>query len=253
MKKVVTLTFDYRWLLIVVLLSIIAVMTLLWRPWEPSFDKNARTVDVIGKAIVKASPDQAVFSPYYQFNDDDTNAAIEAAKEKSTIIIAELKKLGVKENAIKTQSSGYVTGTEDDATSIGRPSNAYTLSVIVTLEDLPLAQKVQDYLTTTKPEGQITPSYSFTAATQKSLEGKARSEAIKDARKKAEEMAKNLGFGVGAVKSVTDNEFTDYLYPYGPTPMMEGKDLTVERVSGLALQPGENELSYSVKVIYYIQ
>ena len=250
MSKSLTITFDFRWLIIAALVLAIGVITFLWRPWESQFDKNTRTVEVVGQAVVKATPDETIFTPSYQFEMTNKDAAIAAASEKDKTIVGELKKLGVTASAIKSSTSGYRSGPM--MPNQGGDTAVYTLSLTVTLQDAALAQKVQDYLTTTSPEGQVTPQYGFTSATQTKLETQARNEATKDARKKADETAKNLGFTVGGVKSVTDNAFTDYPRPYGFTPMVEGKDSSTV-ASNFTLQPGENELNYSVKVVYYIQ
>jgi uncharacterized protein YggE len=236
---------DYRWIIITALSACIVILVALWRPWEAGFDKNTRTIDVTGQATLKAKPDQMVFSPYYQFDNKDTQAAIKAADEKSKAVTAELKKLGVKDNEIKSQASGYDTGvvSSDGKTSI------YTLSYTITLEDVALAQKIQDYLLTTSPMGQVTPVYGFAKKTQNDLETKARDEATKNARTKAEQSAKNLGFSIGGVKEVTDGVSAG-----SPYPLMGIDDKAVSPASSsLSLQSGENELTYSVKVVFYIR
>lgn len=238
---------DYRWIIIALLGVAIVVMFAMWRPWEAQYDKNARTVDVTGATTLKAEPDQITFYPQYQFQDTDKEAAVNAAGKKSAEVIKKLRELGVAEKAIKSETFGS-SDSVMPMSSASSDGYSYTTSITITLADMKLAQKVQDYLVTTAPEGQITPQYDFATATRKKLEDSARDAATKDARKKAEQSAKNLGFSLGSVKSVTDGSLGGY--PYATAMTDGGKDMAV---SSYALQPGENELSYSVSVSFYIK
>jgi len=246
-KQSKQVSIDYRWLIVAVLGLVIIGMLALWRPWEPKIDKNARTIDVTGQATVKAEPDQVVFMPQYSFDNADKDVSIAAASKKRSAILAQLKKLGVADKAIKADTNGYNAGflPEKDDTY------TYTLSLVVTLEDMKLAQKVQDYLATTSPEGQVTPQYGFTKVTQTSLESKARDLATKDAKKKAEQSADNLGFSVAGVKSVTDGSIGGYPYLLD-SKVAVGSEDSASSSTEFPLQPGENELNYSVSVSFYI-
>jgi len=82
------------------------------------------------------------------------------------------------------------------------------------------------------------------------LENQARDEATKDARAKADQSAKNLGFKVAAVKAVNDGSGFGG-YPYPTIDYAEGLKADDSR-SSLTIQPGENDLSYTVTVTYFI-
>jgi uncharacterized protein YggE len=100
---------------------------------------------------------------------------------------------------------------------------------------------------------------------QASLENKARNEAEQNARANAEQSAKNLGFKIASVKTVVDGGLNS---DQNPTPcatpldssgsaICEGTDLSTTSGSSSAspsldLQPGQNQLYYSVQVQYYI-
>jgi uncharacterized protein YggE len=121
----------------------------------------------------------------------------------------------------------------------------------VTTYDEKLTQKVQDYLISTTPTGTISPQATFSQKKQKELQDRARTEASKDARTKAEQSAKNLGFKLKAVKSVNDASGFGGVYP-----TLSEKSLAVDSVAPpatYAIQPGENDLTYSVTVTYYIR
>ncbi len=80
------------------------------------------------------------------------------------------------------------------------------------------------------------------------MSAQARDEATKDARTKAEQSAKNLGFKMGAVKSVEDGSgFGDII------PLERGIAMDTANKNNMPIQAGENELRYSVTVIYYVR
>jgi uncharacterized protein YggE len=249
-KNKVSLSLDLR-LVIVVLLLVIAGMAAIWRPWV-SKTSGDRTVAVTGEATIKAEPDEYLFYPSYNFKNTSKEAALAEVTAKSNAVVAQLKKLGIEDSKIKTNSSGY-----GDYYSISRdPGSAtttYTLSLTVTVGTRDLAQKVQDYLVTTSPTGAVSPQPTFSDAKRKELETQARDEATKDARAKAEQSAKNLGFKIGKVKQIQDDAGFGNIGPYfsyGSESLQAGGDNDKRQ---LTIQPGENDLNYAVKVVYFVR
>ena len=185
----------------------------------------------------------------YQFKNADKAAALAELTKKSDEIVKKLKDLGVPDSKIKTNSGGYdspIYYLEDD----DKTTPTYTLSLTVTVTDKDVAQKVQDYLVTTSPLGAVSPQPNFSDAKRKELENKARDEATKEARQKADQSARNLGFAVGQVKQVTDGAgFGGIVYPTRGL----AADAVGAEVQKLSIQPGENELSYTVTVVYYVR
>jgi hypothetical protein len=219
-------------------------MLLIWKPWS-AVGADARTVSVTGEATVSAEPDEYGFYPTYQFTDDDRDAALATLTKKNEDVVSGLKKLGVEDSRIKTNSSGYdLPSFRGEPEGGGKPT--YTLSLTVTVADKDLAQKVQDYLLTTSPSGSVSPQATFSDNKRRELENQARDEATKDARAKAEQSAKNLGFKLGKVKEVTDGS------GFGVFPSRDGAT-TAEDKAQLTIQPGENKLTYSVSVVYFVK
>jgi uncharacterized protein YggE len=242
-KHRISLTFDLR-IIVVLLLIVIAAMLVLWKPWDANPKSSDRTVSVTGEATVKAEPDEYIFSPSY------TLISTDQMTQKSDEVITQLKKIGVKDSQIKNYSNSY--GKCIDVCPL-RPigdGNSYTLNLTITLNNSQLAQKVQDYLLTTKPEGSLTPQYNFSQTKRKQLESQARDQATKEARTKADQQAKNLGFKIGKVKSVEDGSGFGYAYPLSSGALDSAQSSSAKQ---LTLQPGENELNYSVTVVYYIR
>lgn len=239
-----SISFDIRFI-VVILLVVIAAMLLIWKPWSNSV-KAERTVQVSGEAKISATPDEYVFYPSYSFTNASKQVALAQLTKKSSVIVVKLKSLGVADSGIKTNANGssypviYDQNTQD---------TSYTLSFTITVNSRELAQKVQDYLVTTSPEGTVSPQANFSDTKRKQLENQARDEATKDARAKAEQSARNLGFKIDKVKSVSDST------GFGILPLERGaisSDLAKGQ-SQLQVQPGENDLNYSVTVIYYIR
>jgi len=246
-KTKVNFALDLR-IIIAILLTIMTGMLLVWKPWQQAPGANARTITVTGEATVKAEPDEYVFYPTYQFKNADKAAALKELTAKSNVIVAKLKELGVADKQIKTNAGGsdyqiyYPENTTDPT---------YSLTLTITLDNRESAQKVQDYLVTTSPTGSVTPQASFSTAKRKDLENQARDKATKEARSKADQSAKNLGFKIGAVKSVEDGAGFG-----GPIPLgreMSGGESVSDAKQELTVQPGENELNYTVTVVYFLR
>ena len=267
----VQLKFDYRFI-IGVLVFIIIVMLLLWQPWVFRSSMNNRTVTEYGMASVTGVPDQFVFSPSYSFKDANKDAVLKMLSAKSDEVTKKLKEIGVAENKIKTNTDGYdfpIYGAEDGTSyGSGGPDEGdvssgaiaprdtrmnYTLRMTITVDNKTLAQKVQDYLVTTSPEGEVSPKIGFSNKKGGELEDKARELAMKDARKRAEQSAKTLHFSLGPIKTVDDGVGFS-----GVQPLTVDKGTTVKNLSEasdgkLTIYPGENELQYQVTVVYYIK
>lgn len=242
-KNRLSISLDSR-IIILLLLATIAGMLAMWRPWNSSRGSD-RTIKVTGEAKVRAVPDEFVFYPSYEFKNPDKTAALKELTAKTEDITNKLKGLGVEANKIKTNSSGF------DQPAYHKPDTkeaTYYLSFTITLSNRDLTQKVQDYLVSTNPSGQVSPQPSFSDAKRKELESQARDAASKEARSKAEQSARNLGFKVGDVKAIEDGGGFGDVYP-----LMKEADMTMAPSTRLAVQPGENELNYSVTVTYFVR
>jgi uncharacterized protein len=248
-KVTLNIPLDFRWVSLVLALIIVAMLAM-WMPWQAA-PNDERTVSVTGTATVKAEPDEFGFSPTYQVKNADKSAGYDAIAKKSNEVVDGLKKVGVSEEDIKNYSSGYGGFSYDSY--LADDQYTYSVTIQIAVDNLELAQKVQTYLGTTAPEGQITPTRQFSQAKQRELEDKARDEANSDARAKAEKSAKTLGYKLGQVKSVEDGSGFG-----GPEPLtMEARGANAKDRQGapapLMLQPGQEEVTYSVTVVYYVR
>lgn len=246
--KAVTLRVNPWWLSAALAVALLAAVVL-WRPWDSGSSPSDRTISVSGSATLKAEPDEYVFYPSYEFKNADKAAGLKDLTAKSNEVVAGLKKAGVADKDIKTNASGYRDFYfYDEAERV----HTYTLQVTATTSSREMAQKAQDYLLTTNPSGVVTPQAKFSMAKQKELEAKGRGQATKEARAKAEQQASNLGFKIGKVKSVEDSG-DGYGYPMPLAATMDSVKAVGSAEPSLAVQPGENELTYTVQVTYYIK
>ncbi len=232
----------------ILLLLIIVSMLAIWRPWQDTTSKDSRKITITGQAIIKAEPDQYQFNLYYE---KDTTAEVSALNDQ---IIKKLKELGVTDSQIKNNASKYGSS-EIYYSAPVEGGEKTTLSLTITLPSKDLTQKVQDYLLTTNPKGSITPYPSFSTNKQKELTDKARDLAIADAKMRADKTAGGLDTKIGKVLEVGEGQQGGGIYPLtdgfnAVTPASgdgEGRD------SSISIQPGEDEFSYSVTVVFALK
>lgn len=231
---------------LVLALIIIGGMLMVWKPWQAQPTSGDRTITVTGEASVTAEPDQFTFRPQYEFKTASKQTGIEASTTKTNDIVKELKKLGVQDSKIKTDTNGY-DNYYDNTGSVYYSS----ITVVVTKKDL--AQKVQDYLLSTSPSGSVTPSADFSKSKKKQLIDDGRNQATKDARAKADQSAQNLGFTVGKVKSVKDQPDSYGNPAYGINSRLELSANAADSAKSAPIQQGENDQTYQVTVTYYVR
>jgi uncharacterized protein YggE len=236
---------DWR-IICAVLLVIIVAMLAIWRPWQADAAAAQRKITIVGEATVKAEPDQYQFNPSYT----TTNTADTTAKSQE--ITTKLKALGVADNEIKTNANNYSNG-GPETLIYPKPNDNSTLSFTITLTKKDVAQKVQDYLLTTNPTGSVTPYPSFSTAKQKALKNQARDLAIADAKTKADHTAQGLNAKLGKVIEVKESQ-GQTIFPYalnsGAASTPASDTATKE---SLTLQPGQDELSYSIDVTFELK
>jgi uncharacterized protein YggE len=245
-KNRLNISLDSRKVIIILLVAIVA-MVFLWKPWNKPPQNTDRTVQVNGEATIKADPDEFIFSPSYEFKNANKQAALSELIKKSDEIISQLKKLGVPDSNIKTNADGYERGVYFPTSDTGQ--NTYSLMINVNTDSKDQAQKVQNYLVTTSLSGAVTPYSTFSKPKQKELEGLARDLAEKDARKKAEKSAKNIGFKLGAVKTISETN------GFGGITPLEKASPAIDQASpaSISVQPGQNDINYQISVTYYIK
>jgi uncharacterized protein YggE len=244
MLKAQKMSVDLR-IVCLVLLATVVALVFLWSPWTASATK--RTITISGEATQKAEPDEYQFSPNYNKKGTDRATIQKELADKINGIIAKLKTLGVAESDITLASSTYDNYYNDGSNEV--TSNSLT----VTVNNKDLSQKVQDYLLTTTPEGQITPYPTFSTTKRKKLEDETRSLAITDAKAKAQRTADELGAKLGKVVSISDqNNGIVPMMASGLVSSSAGDAKTID-VASLPVLSGKQDVSFTVQVVYEIK
>lgn len=247
----ITLKLTWTTVIISVLVATNVASILVWKPWQEKVSAE-RKITMSGEAVLKTEPDEFILSPYFEFTNADRAKATEQLAAQSTTVTAKLKELGVTEAQIKSSTSGYDRFYN---TIPGDPTaNTLQLQYTITLGSKDLAQKVQDYLLTMQPKGQLSPIPQFSESKKRQLETQAREEAMNDAKQKAEKTAKQLDAKVGKALQVSDGA------GYGMPPIamsgavtMDARAAEVSAASSVPVQVGQDEFRFSVTVEYELK
>ncbi|MDP2585860.1 MAG: SIMPL domain-containing protein [Candidatus Levybacteria bacterium] len=167
---------------------------------------------------------------------EQTNAA-------ANKIIADLKKLGIAEKNIKT--TNYSINPNYDFGRGGQNITGYTVTQTLRIEITPIdiANKAIDAATADGANLVDGISFMFNEKTKKDLEDKARAEAIKIAKGKAESLAKATGIRLGKIVDVQESN------GFEPRPIMMAQSLE-GKSADTQLQPGENSITINITLSY---
>lgn len=162
-----------------------------------------------------------------------------------------LKKLGVKDNDIKT--TNYSVNPEYDYQSQPFRINGYRVSTNYEVKILDF-ELVNDVLTAATDAGaNVIGNISFEVneETKTKLTQEAREKAVKLAKSKAEGLAKAAGITLGKIINVTESQGIDY-----PRPVMYSKEIATGAADSSQVAnvtPGETEISVTVNLSYEIR
>jgi uncharacterized protein YggE len=226
------------------------------RSSQPS---SYRTFGVSGEGKVVAVPDIARFTFSVVTEGGRDLAALQTENTtKANATIDFLKAQGVDEKDIRTE--GYnVEPRYQRSNCVARPGVAvpcppdtivgYTVRQTVAVKVRDLA-KVGGVLSGVVEAGANTVSQlNFTVDDPAELEAQARGEAIAEAQRKAELIARAGGFNVGRLLSIEDAG--DYPRPYYADGM-GGAEMALSKVAAPTIEPGSQEIRVTVMLRYEI-
>jgi hypothetical protein len=222
----------------------------------------SNTISVSGMGEVFAVPDRATFSVTVREEAADVAMAQEAATEKANAIIAYLKGEGVEEKDIKTvfyNVNPKYEYSQGVCTQYSCPPSRQTLVGFEVYQSLEVKvqdpKKAGDLLSGVGGKGASEVSgLSFTIEDEDELKAEAREMAIAEARKKADELASQLG--VNVVRVVGFYEDSGGYMPYGKGGV--AMDMAVRSETAMAapapdLPAGENKIVSNVQITYEIR
>lgn len=246
MNKSIKISVDLK-LIAIILAAVIIAMLAVWMPWEARGE--TRKITVAGHARINAQPDFYHFTPMYQRQNVNRDKAIAELNEHVKTVTEKLKELGVEDQHIELQTSAYDQPYPQPEPR-AKVEDAVTAHLTIKATNKELAEKVQNYLLTTSPQGTITPSTTFSDEKRDKLEDEARDKAIADAKVQAERTARQLNAKLGKVLDIKDT-VAGGIVPYGREAI--ALDNAVSSSPGLPIFPGEQEISFSVEAVFEIK
>lgn len=200
---------------------------------------NLFSVSGVGKST--GIPDTAQISVGVTKAASTVASAQEQTNTTTNKIIEDLRKLGIEEKNIKT--TNYSVNPNYDFTGGTQKPNGYTVSQNLEIKtSIEIANKAIDAATADGANLVGGINFIFNEKTKKELENKARTDAVKMAKEKAESLAKATGIKLGKIVDVQESN------GFEPRPVMmqalEAKSADTE------LQPGENSITINITLSY---
>lgn len=197
-------------------------------------------ITVTGEAKTQVRNQIASFTAGVNINKASKDAAVKEVNDKMTKLIEDIKAFGVKAEDIKTQGMS-INESQNWETKVKEwyASN----SIQITLRDVDKASSFADLLAKSGANNVYGPNLMLDESN--TAEKALYEEAMKDAKEKAEAIAKTAGRKLGKVISVMDSNTTDYSRPY----LMSAK----EGMGGAVAAPveaGATTVSKSMTVVF---
>jgi uncharacterized protein len=205
-------------------------------------DSMERSITVTGHGTVKVTPDVADLWLGVQTTADTGDAAMSTIESKSQDLVNRLKELGTPAEDIQTSSLSLYPNYGQN----GRTINGYTASVDVSVRARQidrigeLLDSIQGLVGDELTIGGISFSYEDPEAV---LE-QARVAALENARARAQQYAAAAGTEVGEIVKIVETPTG------GPIPYMMEARAEAAADSGVAIEPGSQELVVDVTVVF---
>lgn len=206
------------------------------------------TFNAMGDAEISAVPDQAEISLGIDIQQSTVAAAQDEANQVINDITSALKKMGVDEEDIQTQS--YQVYPDYDYSTEKSRIIGYRVStrILVKLTDFEQLNQVIDTATSLGANQVGGVNFSLSENKQEELRKQARQEAIAEAKDNAQELAKLAGVKLGKVVNVIESEGGNT-----PQPLYARAEMAAMDEGGMKptqLEPGTETYTYSVTLNY---
>jgi uncharacterized protein YggE len=208
-----------------------------------------QTITLSGSGKVTVVPDRATASLGVQVTKPDARSAMAEANTLQAKVIAALVAAGVEKSDIRT--SGLDLQPEYNYEGKGQPritGYSVTQTVKVTMKDLAKAGDVLSAAAEAGGNATRINDFKLSLGDKDKAMGEARDKAIADARKKAEQFAKAADRDLGKVIRIVETGSDE-----SPRPYLNSYDSANDSLAGIKaapIEPGEQKLSVSVKVVW---
>ena len=224
-----------------------------------------RFVLMVGEGSVTAMPDTAIVSGGVITKARTAGDALHDNNEAMAKVIAALKALGITDKQITTASIQFrpLYPPFDPKTGQSTKVIGYQVSnsLRVTLTDLDRAGDVLDALI--ENDANESATINFEIKNQSALEEKARAEAAKDALKRAQVYAREVGAELGNVRSIREGRYSDSGGEFPALTMPEEASSPAIAVNtdspspapppGIIVQASEQTISATVTVVWALK
>lgn len=215
--------------------------------WGTIKTMPANTIVVSGEAKSTEKNQVASFTAGVDSVNDDKDAAVNEVNEKIAALTQAVKDFGIDAADIQTQNISVYRSEEmyyaDGGSQKSRPGQwRVNNSINITLRDISRANGLTNLLTDSGATNVYGPN--FAMEDTQDAKNKLLSQAVEDARAKAELMIAGTGRKLGKVISISEGGVTNPIMPMYDARGMGG---------GAALEPGSSEVYASVTVVFELR
>jgi uncharacterized protein YggE len=214
----------------------------------PGAEENRVTVTGEGTAL--SVPDRATLRFGVVRRDPDPRKAMSDASEASNKLVAALKKAGIAEKDLQTANVNLQAEYSNPPAGESAKITGYraTLDVVAKARDL---KRIGDVIVAASDAGAGSVSgIAFELSEDNPAKYTASADAVKDARKRAEAMAKAAGRSLGEVVTMGEPQASGGYVPNYTSPLMDARAFGSYK---LAVQPGELTQTVRVTVTFALQ
>lgn len=214
-------------------------------------DKDKKTINTKGQAILKILPDEASVRVVIETLKPTAEASKNKNAEITDKVYAALYKINIPREGIQTE---YFNIFEDiEWTENGSKSNGFKTQNTLKIKTTEFKElgKIIDAVVNagaTRIEGI---DFDLSDAKKKDLKKQALGEASKDAREKAEAIADGIGAKIVGIISISDVNYDYNPYPVFARPMMA--DEAVKQVANTEISPQKLEVAANIEVTFEIK
>jgi hypothetical protein len=236
--------------LVLVLGILVFLGSLVFYQFKNLDQQNMNQISVSGEAKVYAKPDIALVNLGVKTTALTTEETISKNTEKINAVIKAVKDLGIEEKDIQTTRYNLYplyNFTEDK----GRVFEGYTLEQNISIKVRDFSKAGEVIQKTTSAGANLVGNLSFTIDDTETYRAQARLEAIKKAKEKAEKLAEEAGIKLGKIINVYENNY----YPKYVSDQAVGLGGAgeIEMTIAPSIQPGEEEITVNVNLVYRIK
>jgi uncharacterized protein YggE len=202
---------------------------------------SARTVTVSGSGTVSVAPDTATIFVGVSVTADKAGDAMSSAADKASALIATLREHGVADTDVRTNDISLTPRYDDKYVHITGYVASNTVSV--TLHDLGRTGAVLDSIAAKVGDATRINGITFSVEDDEKAVADARTRAVEDARRRAEQYTAAAGVTVGQVLRISEESLTL------PQPFYRAAD-TAAGAAATPVMPGQQDVGANVTVVF---